>query len=312
MISNGKKPSFEALFQELKDPSSRVAAQRLVGLSALSAPQTALLQDEWPAFADARRKTLVHDLVELAEDNVELNFDSVFMIALTDPAADVRREAIQGLWEHDSPDLIAPLVALLEHDADPGVRADAALALGRFVIQAELDTLSTGDAGRVQQALRRTFHDPTEPVEVRARALESIGARSEEWVSALIDEAFDSNDRRLRISAVHAMGRSADAAWLSSVLAQLESDDAEMRFEAATAAGSIAEQEATPYLLPLLNDEDSEVRMATIMALSEIGGEEAKDALRELLSTSSAGSAQAIRDALAEIEFADDPLAFDV
>ena len=53
---------------------------------------------------------------------------------------------------------------------------------------------------------------------MRGRALESLGARSEPWVRDLIEEAYDSGDRRLQISAVHAMGTSADSQWLPSIL----------------------------------------------------------------------------------------------
>ena len=40
------------------------------------------------------------------------------------------------------------------------------------------------------------------------------------------------------ISAVHAMGRSADPDWLPTIIEEMHSDDSEMRFEAATAAGA--------------------------------------------------------------------------
>ena len=226
--------------------------------------------------------------------------------------ADVRRDAIQGLWEHEGRDLIEPLAALLQSDPDAGVRAEAALALGRFVLQAELDALSRTDAERVEGTLRQALNDPTEPVEVRARALEALGALCEDWVRDLIEEAFSSDERRLRISAVHAMGRSADTAWLSSVLDQLDSDDPEMRFEAVVAAGSIEDPEATPYLVSLLHDDDAEVQQGSINALGQIGGDDAKEALQELLSEGDERVAEAVTHALTEINLADDPLAFDL
>ena len=72
---------------------------------------------------------------------------------------------------------------------------------------------------------------------MRGRALEALGVRGKDWVHELIEEAYGSGDRRLTISAVHAMGRNADLAWLPMIIDEMESDDAEMRFEAATAAG---------------------------------------------------------------------------
>jgi HEAT repeat protein len=311
-MKNGVQPTFDSVIQELADSSQNVAAAKLIGLSAMGAGEASSFVDVWREMDDMRRQRLIHDLVELGEDNVELNFDQVFLIALRDSNPAVRRDAIQGLWEYEHRDLIDPLLDLLERDLDAGVRADAALALGRFVLQAEFESLPGQHAARVESALHQTFNDPTEPVEVRARALESLGARSEEWARDLIDVAFASDDRRLRISAVHAMGRSADAAWLSSVTAQLEDDDAEMRFEAATAAGAIGDPEAIPYLVPLLHDEDVETQMAAINSLGQIGGEDAKEALKELLAEGEERILEAATEALAEIEFAEDPLAFDL
>ncbi len=301
--------TFQSLVQELTDPSQHIAASKLVGLSGIDAGEASSFARTWHALEDVRRRRLINELTDLAEDNVELNFDAIYLIALADRDADIRRAAIQGLWEHEGRDLIDSLLALLENDPDAGVRAEAALALGRYVLQAELDALRGSDAERIESALRRTFNDPTEPVEVRARALESLGARSAEWARDLIDEAFSGEDRRLLLSAVHAMGRSADTAWLPSALAQLDSEDPEMRFEAAVAAGSIGDPEATPYLIPLLRDDDPETQEAAINALGQIGGEEAKEALQELLVEHDERIAEAITYALAEIDVAEDPLA---
>jgi len=301
--------TFESLLQELSDPSKRVSSAGLTRLSNLTTAQLSSFVSVWRSLDRAARTQRLRELIELTEDSAELNFDGIFLEALVDPDAGVRSEAIQGLWEYESRDLIEPLLTLLEEDPDAAVRMHAALALGRFVLQAEFEAIPDRDAQRVADALRRAFDDPVEAVEVRGRALESLGPRSEEWVRDLIDDAFASGDRRLELSAVHAMGRSADVDWLPSVLGQLESDDEEMRYEAVVAAGSIADAEAVSHLQTVLHDEDMEVQMAAIGALGEIGGEEARDALRELLGEGDERFAEAIAAALAEIDFEEDPLA---
>ncbi len=300
---------FDSLIEDLADASQRIASARLTALSSMDAGQVEAFRDAWHSMDGDRRRSLTLDLRELAEDNVDLDFDPVFFLALGDSNPDVRREGIHGLWDHEGLGLVEPLLNMLEKDPDAGVRADAALALGPHVVRAEFGRLPQRLAERIENVLQQTFSDPTEPVEVRGRALESIGVRSEEWVRDLIDEGFASGDRRLEISAIHAMGRSADPSWLPSVLAQLESDDEEVRFEAATAAGSIGDPEAAPFLQPLLRDEDTDVQLAAIRALGEIGEENAKEALQELLAEGDERLADAITEALAEIEFAEDPLA---
>ncbi len=304
--------TFEALIEELADPARPLAVSKLVALSGMTAEEASRFMSVWRELDDRRRQWLIHELADLAEDNVELNFDTVFFAGLADADADVRRAAVLGLWEHKGRGLIGPLISLLGTDPDAGVRSEAALALGRYSLQAEFDTLRPTDVERVEAALRRTVTDPTEIVEVRGRALEALGARSEDWVRDLIQDAYDSPERRLRISAVHAMGRSCDASWLSSIFAELESDDPEMRYEAANAAGSIADVEVTPFLKPLLHDEDPEVQEAAIAALGQIGGEEAKATLQELLAEGDVRLRDAVLAALDEMDFAEDPLAFKI
>ena len=300
--------SFESFVQQLTDSAGPLAMSKLVDLSDISPEDASFLGDSWLEIDVGRRRQIVQELLDLGEDNVELNFDRAFLIALADRDPDVRREAIRGLWEYEGRELVDSLVVLLEDDSDAGVRAEAALALGRFVALAEFDSLRSVDGERVEEALQRIANDEQETAEVRGRAIESLGARSSDSVRDLIEEMFDSSIRRLRLSALHAMGRSCDAYWLPTLLPELESDDPETRFEAAVAAGSIADETSISPLIMLLEDDDSEVQEAAIAALGEIGSGDAKEALEELLTGDDERISEAVHAALAEIAFADDPL----
>jgi HEAT repeat protein len=302
--------SFDTVLAELADMSRPVRASSLTGLSSLGPAEASRFLDVWLALPGARRRQVVSRLVDLAEDNIELNFDAVYFIALADAEAEVRLAAVRGLWEYEGRDLINHLIGLLRSDPDARVRAEAALGLGRFALLAEFGKLPADDAERVDAALRRTAEDISEPSEVRGRALEALGARSLPWVTELIRAAYAGNDRRLRVSAVHAMGRSCDARWLADVIRELSSDDPEFRFEAATASGAIGDEAAVPHLIPLLHDADAEVQEAAIHALGEIGGREAKKALEQALDTKDERVREAVQEALAEADFYDDPLGF--
>ena len=304
--------SDDSYLKELADPAEPLVASKLTELSAMGPEEASAFLNSWLEMTLDRRQRLIQSLGDLAEDNVDLNFDAVFFVALGDSEAEVRRGAIVGLWEHERRDLIDPLVGLLQSDPAAGVRAEAALALGRFVLQAEFDTPRAADAERVEQALRRTIDDLAEVVEVRGRALESLGASSAPGVGDLIQGAFESAERRLRLSAVHAMGRSCDAEWLPALIEELENDDPEMRFEAATACGSIAESKATQHLALLLHDDDQEVWQAAIASLGQIGGPQAKAALEELVEEGDEEIQEAALAALAEVDFAEDPVNFNV
>jgi HEAT repeat protein len=304
--------SFQDYLAELKDDSQPVKAARLDRLSHLADEERLLFLKAWSTFSTKRRRRVIRLLVDLAEDNVELNFDGVFLPSLSDPDAHVRADAIRGLWEYDHRDLIEPLIRLLSSDGDTDVRSEAALALGRFVLQWEFGALRDRYFHRVEEVLRQALVNGDEEMEVRARALEAIGSCSLPWVRQAIREAYRGEDRRLRVSAVHAMGRNCDPDWLPILFQELSSGDAEMRYEAALACGSLADEAAVSRLTPLLEDEDAEVRAATIAALGEIGGREAKAVLMRYLDHPSRSVRDAVREALSLVELDEDPFSFPI
>lgn len=301
---------FDEYLAELSDPSQRLRVSQLPRLSQLTPERQAKLQALWPSLNVRRRRRLIHELSDLAEDNVELDFDAAFLIGMHDDDADVRAESVRGLWENETVEIVDPLIDLLEHDKSVEVRREAALALGRFMLLAAEGRLRSRYFERIEEALRRVVEDRGEIQEVRSRALEAAGTHDTAWVRQAIREAYESGDSILKVSAVHAMGRSAEPRWLALVTRELSNDEEEMRYEAATAIGLIGEESSVPNLLPLLLDEDEEVRSAAVLALGEIGGTAAKDALNLMLDSSSPATREAAAAALAEIEFEEDPIKF--
>lgn len=299
---------FSEYIRVLQDPSQSVSVASLQNLHELSPEQAESLRETWPLVDAERREQIIEQLIELAEDNVDLNFDAVFMTALEDEEAPVRAAAVRGLWEYEGRDLIERLLRALEKDEEPEVRAEAALALGRFVLKFELGDLRERYFKKVEEGLRRALEDDLEEDEVRARALEALGASDREWIRQAIRHAYEGETRRLRVSAVHAMGRSCQQRWLPVLLQELGNEDPEMRYEAANALGSLADQRSVAHLAPLLDDPDAEVRQATIAALGQIGGRDAKSLLRPLLKDESPMVQEAAAEALAEADFNEDPL----
>ena len=304
--------SFHEYLAELKDDGQLVKAAKLARFSHLADEERLLFLKAWSTFSAKRRRQVIRLLVDLAEDNVELNFDAIFLPSLSDSDARVRADAIRGLWEYDHRDLIEPLIHLLSSDGDTDVRAEAALALGRFVLLWEFGALRDRYFRRVEEVLRQALANNDEEMEVRARALEAIGACSLPWVRQAIRQAYAGDDRRLRVSAVHAMGRNCDPNWLPIVFQEVSSGDPEMRYEAVLACGCLADEAAVPRLTPLLEDEDVEVRAATIAALGEIGGREAKAVLMRYLDHPSRSVRDAVREALSLADFDEDPFSFSI
>ncbi len=301
---------FDDYLLELASAAGDLRASSLARLSGLNTDLANSLAQVWPQIDTSRRRRIVDALIDLEEDNVEFNFDAVFTLGLSDEDSQVRLNCIRGLWEHDAPDLIAPLIALLEGDRDAAVRAEAAMAIGHYVTSFEEGRLRDRYFQKVEAALKGVLLNEGEVQEVRARALEAIGPHNGPWVRQAITRAYESDALQLKASAVHAMGRSCESRWLPLIFRELASEEPAVRYEAAVACGRAGDAETVPHLARVLTDPDEEVQQAAIGALGEIGGPGAREALTELADAAPAAVKEAALAALALIDFADDPLAF--
>jgi len=293
---------FEELLRQIGDTESRLSISSLYGLSGMDRAETLLFQKAWPSIAVERRCQIINFLVEIAEASFEVNFSQVFRSCLGDEDERVRAAAIEGLWEDDDTALINPLITLLRDDPSISVRAGAATSLGRYVLLGELDKIKARHFALVREALLETIRSPPEHLEVRRRAIEAI-AYSSEGVREIIEAAYYDEDERMHISAVFAMGRSADPYWSDLVIDELESSRPEMRYEAAMACGELGLSAATPLLANLVNDPDRDVLGAAIWALGQIGGNEARRILYACYQEGDQFLCEAVEEALEQLEF---------
>ncbi len=296
--------------EELSDASRPVSMTRLVNFSDLTPQCMDIFRQKWPGIPVKRRAEILVKLAELAEDNLELNFDRVFAACAGDPDAGVRLRAAEGLGESEDPAFVDTLVLLLENDEEARVRAAAACSLAEYSMMAELNRLRHSQGEKVASSLLAAATNKGEDIEVRRRALEAIGPVSSPEVKLAIREAYESNTPLLKVSAVYAMGQNSASEWLPMLLEELYNGSPEMRYEAATACGELGEAEAVPHLIPLIQDPDFEVQMASINALGKIGGEEAKKALQQCTRSEDPRLAEAARESLEYLEGEEDPLTF--
>lgn len=293
---------------EILDSGKNINSSKLVSLSCLNNKEIESLAEMWPAADLQRRRAIISELVHLSEVDLRLDFSNVFVLALGDPDEEIRMLAAKGLEGEDNYLLIKPLIKVLREDASTKVRAAAAIALREFALQGELGNIPTYYREKLYQALKQIMTDKKEPVEVIRRALEAISPFNLPEVSRLIEGAYCTDDIKLRASAIYAMGRNCDLAWLPTLLIELKSDRAEIRYEAAGACGELGAEEAVPFLLDMISDKDEHVKQAAIKALGEIGNETAKRALRELAKNQQPLISDAAKSALKEIELCENPL----
>jgi len=252
------------------------------GLSDLDSSDLKQLRDAWETLNTDYRHRLLLQLVDISEMNFDLDYSTLAYLALEDENADVRAAAVELLWGDETLATMNRMIQLALDDEDVPVRAAAASSLGRFILLGEYDELPATQTDTAVDAAFSIYNDHDEDIEVRRRALESLGNSSHIAVSDLIEEAYGSMEQPLRVSAVFAMGRTCDPKWEHTVIRELNSGDAELRYEAVRAAGEIGLETAVPKLARIVYETDREIKEVSIWALGEIGGNEATKALERL------------------------------
>jgi HEAT repeat protein len=196
-------------------------------------------------------------------------------------------------------------------DPAESVRAAAAGALGRFVYAGELEDIPANKVAPVTKALKTAYANPAEALEVRRRALEALGFLGYAEVGDLIRQGYQHAEQPMRLSAVFAMGRSADdEQWGEIVVRELDSRDPEMRFEAARACGELEYVPAVRRLAELLDDVDENVQQAAVWSLGQIGGDKARQLLQAVLLSDAEHLHEDAEAALDELEFKGNNLDF--
>src|SRR5262245_55954037 len=107
----------------------RLTHAQLAKLSALPRPKLDDFMADWASMPPSERRRVTRALVQLAEENVELDYNDLFRRLLEDPDADVRTQAIEGLWEDERPSTADALIQIARSDGE-AVRSTAFKALG--------------------------------------------------------------------------------------------------------------------------------------------------------------------------------------
>ena len=298
-----QKPSITQTIDSLREGGKEGVlpeAGVFYGLSSLVPADLKALTPVWQALDGTYKHKILRALAEASETNFDLDYRAIGTLSLSDSDARVRQAAIETLWIDDTIAGMNQMIALAENDPSTEVRAAALIALGRYILEGELDHIPENATQKAQEVAIRILKDEFQDVEVRRRALEAISNSSHEIVPKAIKQAYHGADRRMQVSAIYAMGRSCDEQWEETVLEELESDVAEMRYEAVRASGEMEIMEAVPRLTRLVVDEDREVQAAAIWSLGEIGGREAMRVLEALVEVAEENDDDDLLDAVEE------------
>ncbi len=303
------KVTFEETLKKIIETSSPVPTSALYAFSAIDPDQQAQFEEAWPEIPLERRQKITGSLYDLAEEVIELSFESIFTFLLKDPDEKVRAKAVDGLSEDESRPVLIEFIRLLETDPSPFVQEKVAAGLSHFAYLAEVGGLTPRWVERIRETLFAHLANEETPVEIKRRLVEAVGYFSHnDKVTRLIEKAYQSEDELLVAGALRAMGRNMNTRWLPEIGKELSSKEPLLRFEAATAVGEMSSSELMPSLLKLLKDPDREVRLAVIWSLGQLGGSEAKRILKELAGHENSLISEAAQEALGEIDDSDNPL----
>jgi len=288
---------------DLSTTSGSLPVQDMLVLSDMKRTDLERLHELWPSVPLWQRQSVVQQMIDFAQDNLEIHLGRFLRIALRDQDAAIRHAAIDGLWEENDLDLVGIMVQLLLNDPVTIVRESAAKKLGTYILAGELDEIESAYAMRTEEALLTVLHDTNQPLSVRCHALESLAYSGETGIRQIIEDGYYSAHEAMRLSAMTAMGRSADIRWRSLARVELQNPSPSMRAVAAQVCGELETRVAINDLITLIDDEAQEVRFAAIFALGRIGSKDAQIVLTTLAQQDELEEAEVAELALEELLF---------
>ena len=299
----------------LIDESKPFPPALLYTFSDLNADDIRILKAAWPSLPLMRRRTLLEDLIDMAERDNLMMFEEVGKVALEDDDADVLVSAIDLLFQAEDSRLIPTFLRFLQNvSLNERVRAAAANALGPYIYLGEVEKIRPKLLQNIVEVLLNIYANDLSDL-VRRRVLESLGYSSHAAVPELLRAAYFRPEVAWQESAMFAMGKSADDQWQSFVLANLEHENFKVRLQAIHAAGELTLYAARQTLLRMLNQEykNEELRHELVWALSQIGGEGIEAAFYRLMDRiDDEEELTLIEDALDELNFTNDKSIFEL
>lgn len=296
---------FDDVIIALLDPSVPFPAKMLHRFSDILPEDLESLKNIWLQVNNDRRAYLMEDLEEISDKDTLVSFEDLARFTLTDPDERVRRTAIRLLWDAGDASLAYQLIEMSKTDVAEEVRASAASGLGYYVYLGEMEEINELLLDKVVNHLMVLMTGQDTRL-VRRRALEALGFRTDDEIDDHIRSAYKSNDNDWIVSALYAMGRSANAQWERMVLEMFVNQDPQVQAEAVRAAGELELASAREPLMILLEDADDldeDIFFNTVWSLSKIGGPGVRKRLEEIIENADEDVMEELGDALDNLEF---------
>lgn len=217
---------------------------------------------------------------------------------LDDEEAEVRKLTITSLWDYPKPEMIEVLFDKAENDPHEEVRCSAIITLGRYIFEGTMadygfdwgamtelvreDELPQEDFLRVKEFLLGFYRNQEKTLDECRFAVEALSFLTGPEVFEIIEEAYAHPDKKMKMSAIFAMGRNGNLRWEDTISNELHSPVKELQLEAIRAAGEAGFDGAGKALWRLTYSDDRDVKLEAIWALGQTGWEGAFERLDDL------------------------------
>lgn len=235
---------------------------------------------------------ILEQLDEMAED-FGIDHTDDFLVYVDHASEKIRASAIRCLWEANLDEVWPVLKQTAETDSSEEVRSTAISVMGRYIFEQLLQSDPDADESdlytdanlilEVRAWLDGVLARPTSTLMERRRTLEALSFFPQDSERALMTEWSQSEDAELRMTAIFAMGRSAEPMFVEPILKAFEDSDDRVRRESLRAIGEAGMVEGLPLLEAVLNGSNREYKLEAISALGELGGDRAEELVQDLV-----------------------------
>ena len=205
-------------------------------------------------------------------------------------------------------ELVDALLAILLSDKDSdSLRSKTAISLGTALEYAYIDgfedaedvPISENKFHEIQESLYRLYINTDLPQKVRRRILEASVRAPQDWHTDAIREAYSSDDKSWRLTAVFCMRFI--RGFNEQILEALEAENQDLHYEAVCAAGNWEIDAAWPHIAGLITTEgtDKYLLLAAIEAAAGIRPQAAAEILLGLIDSDDEDIVDAAHEAMA-------------
>ena len=231
------------------------------------------------------------------EDRFFIDYSDILFEMVSDPDDEIRQKTIECLWDYPYPRFLDILIDKAEHDSSTSVSTAAIIMLGRYIFEGSMDEftlefeegipadeITEKDFLKARDFLMQLHKNMKLPLDARRYALEALSFLDDPDVQELIEAAYNSRVKLMKISSIISMGKNGSVRWSDAIIKELKNPDRDIQLASVRAAGECYLEKAGKELLNLTYSKDKDIFYEAVWSLGQTGWESARERLEKLCS----------------------------